>query len=248
MDHSYKEYNGGVRRLRTILIFLLLGAVLNVLVALASFVLLDEKSDGWSEMRVGAARLENEYLWSVWRLKRRGFLLLECNVWQGETVWNDQWEKPGATIEPWSMRPAEWATMPAKRYEWYEMASGWPCLAMWTRLHIRDPLHDFALSGLPGLPGNTRVFPRDILERGWLIDRSFLPRQVILPYGIIWSGLIINTLFYALMIPVIFIGLRRARQSIRRHRGLCPHCAYDLRGAEHETCPECGRPTSRARQ
>ena len=30
------------------------------------------------------------------------------------------------------------------------------------------------------------------------------------------------------------------RRSIRRKRGLCVKCAYDLRGLDHEVCPECG--------
>ena len=30
------------------------------------------------------------------------------------------------------------------------------------------------------------------------------------------------------------------RQSLRAKRGLCPACGYDLHGAEHEACPECG--------
>jgi hypothetical protein len=31
---------------------------------------------------------------------------------------------------------------------------------------------------------------------------------------------------------------RRARRRLKR--GLCPACGYDLRGAAHERCPECG--------
>jgi hypothetical protein len=37
------------------------------------------------------------------------------------------------------------------------------------------------------------------------------------------------------------LSLRRARrQRSRRAQGLCPACGYNLRGAEHERCPECG--------
>jgi hypothetical protein len=32
----------------------------------------------------------------------------------------------------------------------------------------------------------------------------------------------------------------RHRARVRTVRGLCPACAYDLRGVAHERCPECG--------
>lgn len=234
------RYNDNVKRVRTTLFFLILGAVSNIVVAIACFVLLGEQSEGWNEMRVGVARLDDSCLWSVWRLKRPGFLRLECRVWQGKTEWDDRWESPNDTIESWSLQPSDWNVIP-QRYDWQEMASGWPCLAMWTRLHIRDPLHDFTS------PVNTRIHPRDVLERGLLVDRAYLPRQVILPTGVIWTGFVFNSLFYALLFPLFCLGLCRVRRSLRRHRGLCGHCSYDLRGAVHEVCPECGSPTGRRR-
>ena len=48
------------------------------------------------------------------------------------------------------------------------------------------------------------------------------------------------------LVPLVailaFAWVRRTalRRSIRRKRGLCVKCAYDLRGLEHEVCPECG--------
>jgi hypothetical protein len=36
------------------------------------------------------------------------------------------------------------------------------------------------------------------------------------------------------------IALWRGRRRTRAIRGECPTCAYDLRGAAHERCPECG--------
>jgi hypothetical protein len=38
-----------------------------------------------------------------------------------------------------------------------------------------------------------------------------------------------------------YVCLRRAyHRRLREQRNLCPACGYDLRGAEHERCPECG--------
>ena len=59
------------------------------------------------------------------------------------------------------------------------------------------------------------------------------------PNRVIWSGMAINTVFYALILWLPFAPFV-LRRSIRRKRGHCIKCGYDLRGAEHEVCPECG--------
>ena len=38
----------------------------------------------------------------------------------------------------------------------------------------------------------------------------------------------------------LFPSLSVFRRYIRRRKGLCLQCGYDLRGADHEACPECG--------
>ncbi|HET6249689.1 MAG TPA: hypothetical protein VFE47_18515 [Tepidisphaeraceae bacterium] len=52
---------------------------------------------------------------------------------------------------------------------------------------------------------------------------------------------------WLLMLPTLILPatwlLRRRRARLRRTRGLCPHCGYDLR-ATPGRCPECGRPKS----
>ena len=78
---------------------------------------------------------------------------------------------------------------------------------------------------------------------------SGFPRVV--PLRPIWSGFAINTLFYAtilwLVIPGPFVLRRLIRRHLRRKRGLCVICGYDLRHAEHEVCPECGGELLRTR-
>ncbi len=61
-----------------------------------------------------------------------------------------------------------------------------------------------------------------------------------LPLRPLWPGFAVNTLFYAAILWLIIPGPFALRRLIRRRRGLCPACGYDLRHAEHQACPECG--------
>ncbi len=68
-------------------------------------------------------------------------------------------------------------------------------------------------------------------------------KNVKLAHGPIWSGLAINTLFYTVVIWLLWSTPFAVRQCIHWHRvrhGKCVKCGYDLRGAEHDVCPECG--------
>ena len=60
----------------------------------------------------------------------------------------------------------------------------------------------------------------------------------------IWPGFVIDTLFYAAiwfgLFHGVFFGVASAKQAIRRARGRCPMCGYDLRGALEKGCSECG--------
>ncbi len=92
------------------------------------------------------------------------------------------------------------------------------------------------------------------LRSGWTDDAwtlALIPRttyfgwtyQSELPLRPIWPGFAINTIFYAAILWLLTLGPFNARRFIRRKRGLCINCGYDLRGAEHEVCPECGAAT-----
>jgi len=61
------------------------------------------------------------------------------------------------------------------------------------------------------------------------------------PFVPIWPGFAINTAFYAVVLWLLFAGPFVLRRWRRIRRGLCPKCAYDLRGsAGTAACPECG--------
>lgn len=63
-----------------------------------------------------------------------------------------------------------------------------------------------------------------------------------LPIRPVWPGLVGSTLLHAAL-WYLALGLPGTlRRWVRRRRGLCPDCAYDLRGTSREPrCPECGR-------
>ena len=81
-----------------------------------------------------------------------------------------------------------------------------------------------------------------LLEDGLVIRPPLLgvSASKVLPYEPIWPGFAINTVFYALGGWLLFAGPFVVRRWRRIRRGLCPKCAYDLRGSDSPACPECG--------
>ena len=65
-------------------------------------------------------------------------------------------------------------------------------------------------------------------------DRGYLHRRVSMP---IW--LIVFVCATMAAAPYGYLRRDKLRQRRRAH-GLCVSCGYDLRGAAHEHCPECG--------
>ena len=68
----------------------------------------------------------------------------------------------------------------------------------------------------------------------------------VLPWYPIWIGLLVNTLFYATIVWLLSLGPFALRIMIHRKRGFCINCAYDLKGAAHAACPECGATVGKA--
>ena len=60
------------------------------------------------------------------------------------------------------------------------------------------------------------------------------------PYRPIWSGLIFNTLFYAMIFWILGSIKRAYRHARRMHKGRCPMCAYELGFVFVDGCSECG--------
>ena len=59
------------------------------------------------------------------------------------------------------------------------------------------------------------------------------------PLRPIWPGFAVNTLLYATVLWLLIPGPFALRRFVRVKRGLCPACAYPM--AESDVCSECGK-------
>lgn len=113
---------------------------------------------------------------------------------------------------------------------WSIYESGWPCRSAWGW-----DTHDYVHLNPVG--------PRSggIIRTMWS-DPWADPYRPPLPYLPLWRGVILNTLFYAAIWWLLLALPRLIRRTLRARRGLCPRCAYDMRGLTNAHCPECGPP------
>jgi hypothetical protein len=79
--------------------------------------------------------------------------------------------------------------------------------------------------------------PDNLWELGLDRPRWALGRVPLRP---LWPGFLIDSLFYAAIWFGVFLAPGMAKRAIRRKRGRCPRCGYDLRGELAGGCPECG--------
>jgi len=109
---------------------------------------------------------------------------------------------------------------------------GWPFLALWSGETLNHRTNGtWVISDAPsgidiGLSPSNMIY-------GHTAPRP-IPLRPILP------GFIINTLFYAAIWFAILFAPGMIRRALRRRRGRCVKCGYDLRGEINNGCPECG--------
>jgi hypothetical protein len=71
----------------------------------------------------------------------------------------------------------------------------------------------------------------------------YRPQDDYLPFQPMPVGLLVDTIIYAAAALLLARAPISLRTYLRRRRGLCGRCAYDLRSLPHNTpCPECGTP------
>lgn len=114
----------------------------------------------------------------------------------------------------------------AKQFHGFEVAFGFPALSFW---------HELAVA-----PDDTATTPGGIRlpDPVGMVNPRYQVRAI--PFRPTWPGVLVNTLFYAivtfLLVQIRGVGIR----SRRMVRGQCPECKYDLGFNFSTGCPECG--------
>lgn len=111
-----------------------------------------------------------------------------------------------------------------------DTAFGWPAPCLWYQVTA-------------GFNRVTMSTTNDTLRGGILLRGSPESRAGTfraLPLRPIWWGLSLNTLVFAMLWGLLLLAPPAARRAIRRRRGRCPRCGYDLAGQSAPGCPECG--------
>jgi hypothetical protein len=102
--------------------------------------------------------------------------------------------------------------------------------------------------------GNSRLWSWGLASWGQMMDHGHhvLGIGIVHKAGIQYAGhtetidgvMVLHWLVAAAAMPVPILWIaRRRRERLRRERGLCMKCGYDLRGSV-ERCPECGAPAT----
>ena len=116
-------------------------------------------------------------------------------------------------------------------YAGMEVDAGWPFVAM----HEQSWIDDAASSS------HRRIYRTAI---GLQSEATGLAPVIAplrpIPLNPALPGFLINTLFYAAIWFGLFVAFGATRRSIRRKRGHCIKCGYDLRGTAQMICSECG--------
>lgn len=119
------------------------------------------------------------------------------------------------------------------------MRYGWPALSAQAHGAYNDTTvlanGDFAQSTHGGF---TSSVPSGFVSK--IKVSSPLSKSVYLPYRPIWSGLMVNTIFWAMVVATVHSIKRAYRHARRMRKGRCPMCSYELGFTFKDGCPECG--------
>jgi hypothetical protein len=140
--------------------------------------------------------------------------------------------RPEDLIPPWcslARVKLDSTTRPANPPDRLAAAFGWPWLAM---------------SGERTLTAGTQSQPWGYRPRGFTMPMGNLNQPPLLPYRPIWSGFLLDTILFGVVLWVASWVLTRpltVLKVVRRlRRGQCLQCGYNLLYDFARGCPECG--------
>jgi hypothetical protein len=241
------------RRLITILIFLLAGAVVNVAVAWGIVWKTDwsflpgtwQASEGlpwprdvpthWPDM----AKLSH-------RAKGFGMRVLLYGAQRPPNPWK---RGPRTTEETERMEEesTKWKAADREEFVIWTYRAGWPMVALGWESWGEVLRHGLVGRSQPPGPGFTlRTGGHPPRSNWWVwgipVQLSTSEKSMLnnLPIRPLWPGFVVNTLFYAASLWLLICGPFALRRFVRMRRGLCPKCAYPM--GEAAVCTECGKP------
>lgn len=111
---------------------------------------------------------------------------------------------------------------------WLDESCGWPAAAMASEIRLQPRTGE------------------EVVRWGVPLQRTepagpWNERARALPLRPVWGGLLIGTALYGAGWMAVLAGPSGVRWWVRRVRGVCTGCGYDLKGIRERVCPECGR-------
>jgi hypothetical protein len=243
--HS-RTYDDGMKRLALkVVVFLLLGAIVNVPVAwgLAAWMKVpppDKQNSVWDVAKT------NAFTWFINVERLTGYMRVESNFFlyqvNGVSADHDSIKPVRALVPRWC--DLDWPHLMNEPNRWsgstrVAQAWGWPLVSLWSGTDYPD-----------GGMTQTVAFRYSIQVLEGANVRNKLPCYPC------WPGFAINTVFYAAVLWLLFAAPFALRKWRRIRRGLCPKCGYDLRGSVRPhpsplpagkgaaVCPKCGFPSA----
>lgn len=113
------------------------------------------------------------------------------------------------------------------RRSWFIHEAGWPMKASW------------------GWECTESSPESEQSTHGWIVTVPIRRKSGFdtapFPIRPLWLGFTMNSILYAAFWGGLYSIPVTIRRTLRVRRGLCPHCAYDMRCLTNTPCPECGR-------
>jgi hypothetical protein len=221
-----------IRRITTrVILFLLIGAIVNVAVAWSLAVW--GQQDAWLGKQ--AVKVPDE--WPS-RINGLGWPNpTHAIMHQGDGVGVRVLEISGGDLEASfeSSGPGSdktWVVLTASQF-----GLPLPCM-QWEQYGVRAGPRSMAMAEAADDAAGMRAG----LNVSRIVGGSSASKQRFLPLTILTWGFVIDTIAFASLLMVVFVFPQKAKRMIRRQRGLCPDCGFNLTGTEHTNCPECGTP------